>query len=231
MRAVNTPRIVSRCAAAIAAWGIAASPTACEPSGPPGWKVTLRASSDIGKPLSGVQFHRSSRRLGATGASGAIDVELPGRDGETADIMATCPPGFRPLREPIHVKLRAFRGVEQGHGHLEHRVTCRPERRNVVVVVQAPGAKTLPVLVDGERRGTTDADGIAHVFFQAEPSSMVRVAVDTSSEPELRPQNPSRPFQIADEDEVFVFATRLSRPAAKPLRRAVPPRPIPYRLH
>jgi hypothetical protein len=184
----------------------------------------------MGQPLSGVQFYRSSRRLGTTGPSGAIDVDLPGQDGETADITVTCPPGFRPLREPIRVKLRAFRGAEHGREQLDHRITCRPERRDVVVVVQAPGAKALPVLVDGERRGTTDADGIAHVFVQAEPSSMLRVAVDTSRDPDLRPQNPSRPFQVADEDEVFVFATRLSRPAPKPVRRAVPSRPIPYRL-
>ena len=68
-------------------------------------------------------------------------------------------------------------------------------------------------------------------------SFKLEIALDTSTYPDLQPQNPSRLFKLGDEDALFVFEQpfkKKEKPKPRVRRRAVkkeePKRHIPQRL-
>lgn len=82
-------------------------------------------------------------------------------------------------------------------------------------------------------RGTTDEAGNGHFLLQVEwTAASVHVAIDTTMNRLLMPQNPSRTFELHGQDTVIVFDQSLTlraRPKAPPASR-VGTRHVPQRL-
>lgn len=221
----------SRLASVLAALTAVLASAGCESRAARTYRMTFVSTVDGRRPLAHARVSSRGIELGRTGDDGRLVVELSGHRGERVPVSAECPEGYRTFSAPESVRLERYDALEQG-SILEHSIECRPTERQVVLVVSAGVETELPVLVDGVEEATTE-DGVAHVLVERPPGSTLSVRIDTSVDPDLLPASPTRLFEIADRDELLLFAPPLSRPAPAPPRRPSVPkrsRPVPYRI-
>jgi hypothetical protein len=169
-------------------------------------------------------------QVGVTDSGGEILLSLPKHDGTVVQLTGHCPQGYRGLRTSIRLALRRLQRVD-GQGSsapLREQLTCEPTRRDTLVMVHAMGAPPLAVLIDGVLRATTNADGIAHVLLHAEAGTRFQIMLETSANPALLPQRPTRPLVVGDDDDVFVFEQEFK--VVKPAIHSHPKVKIPYRI-
>lgn len=203
-------------------------------SNKPDFTVVVRASTDDERPLEGVAILAARRRLGETSSTGTLMARTPGDDGQTLPVTISCPDGYLAPVSPPPLRLTRARALASGKVEpLTYDVVCDRKVRNVIVAVKTSGSRGTPVLVNGERQATTDDNGIAHVALVVDRNTpSVRVDLDTSSEPALVPQSPSRTFALTGKDSVLVFDQALSRRSRpKPKGTPAPARHIPQRLN
>ncbi len=153
-----------------------------------------------GQPVEGATVSVGHAVAGHTPPSGTLRFVRPGRRGERLEVAVACPRGLAPSPAHSVLVLRATAG-----GVLEHALRCRPVPPETVIVVHAPGASDLPVMVDGLRVGKTDARGVAHVLLREPPGTRVEIALDTSSAPHLLPQSPRQAFSVGAQSQALVF--------------------------
>ena len=200
----------------------------------PDFMVVVRASTDDDRPLEGVAILAAQHRLGATSSTGTLTARTPGEDGQTLPVTISCPDGYLAPTNSPPLRLTHARALASGKTEpLVYDVVCDRKMRNVMVAVKTTGSKGTPVLVNGERQATTDDNGIAHVALVVDRNTpSVRVDLDTTSEPTLVPQSPSRTFALNGKDSVLIFDQALSRRSRpKPKAAAAPARHIPQRLN
>jgi len=192
--------------------------------------VQIQARTPDGAPVAGTRLWAAGRALGTTGAEGTLEATLKG----SAAITALCPATHETVTRERWLTLPT--ATEQPIEALELRVVCTPLRQLAALVVRAEGAEPgLPIRVRGEVVGHTDDDGAAHVLLDARPGHTLRVSLDTSSQPELRPQDPVQSFRLGNSDEVLLFDQGFERERPRRRqRRAVSSRPtpsaVPYRI-
>ncbi len=197
------------------------------------FEVSFGVATDDGAPLSEVKFATGQQSFGTTNETGRLSVRLRGTEGQTIPVQVTCPTGYA-SPEAGTLKLTRTRGVDDtAPKPIPFDVVCTRQTREVVVVVHAENGSKLPVSVGGKPLGVTDADGNAHVLvaLQRDERSL-SVEMDTSQQANLKPQNPSKVFELSGRDAVLVFdqpftVARAKRSVAK---AAPPPRHVPYRV-
>ena len=204
---------------------------ACEaaPASPP-FALAFHAANDRGQALAGVAIAVAGREVGVTDARGDLVVEGGFAEGSAASLAARCPAGFLAAEMIESITFRRFQPISSAapDAPLEVSLVCPRERRVAALVVRAGGRGGLPVLVDGARRAVTDESGIAHLALEVAPSDAVRVVLDTSGEPRLRPQKPQTTFTMGDVDDVWVMDQRFEakrEPTRRRRRSAPPPEP------
>lgn len=219
-------------AALIALASVGACALEQEASAPERYPVQLRALSEEGEPLEGVEMLVSGQLLGATDARGRLLVQLPGQEGRQVTFEARCPKGSDRRGEPGSLRLRKLSGPPP-----EVELTCGRSKRVAALIVSAPGFADLPVLSHDREVARTDASGTAHVLLEGEPSTPLRVVLDTGARPRVIPPSPHKDIQIAARDEIVVFAPELTElpPPPPPRKRkkkeeAPPPVIRPERL-
>lgn len=222
-------------AASSLAWLVAVAATGCgDPPPPPQFRVTFSATTE-GAPLPGVEVSIAGRKLGTTGPTGSLGVKLQGREGSVLAYGVKCPPGYRDPVNPPALTLRRFQGLDPAAAArgIEISLECKPAERIAALVVRSGGIPGLPVIMQGQQVATTDASGVAHLVLRLPPSSAFTVGIDTSSNPNIIPANPSLPFTIADNDDILTFDPQLQirPPPAKvrrnTVRRPTAPPPVP----
>lgn len=179
------------------------------PPPPPVFHVTFTSLADT-LPLPGVQVMRGTRVLGTTDAYGKLEVRLHGQDGTSVSYRVQCPQGYRTPPTPPPLVLRQFRAVavpgqparQRG---IEVTLQCPPSQRYAAVIVRAGGFAGLPVTMQGQEVTRTDTSGVAHFMLPLAPNSQFALGLDTSSNPYLRPQNPTASFTLADADDILIF--------------------------
>src|SRR5262249_10520011 len=116
------------------------------------------------------------------------------------------PQGFRPAEPVLRLTLQRARTLEsKAQVPIRGAIQCIRIERFAAVVVRAGGHDNIPVLLDGKAVGRTGPGGIAHVLAQVRSNTTLRVALDTSAFPSLKPKNPSTPFPIRDRDEILIL--------------------------
>lgn len=196
--------------------------------------VDVHVASDDGGPLSSALVHRGSETLGKTDGEGRLALSLSGSEGQTVTLRVTCPEGYSEPKGALSLRLTRTRRV--GASALEpQKLTafCNKLSRRAVVVVRAPGGGELPVTVNGQPAGSTDADGNAHVLVEVHRNlRALDVALDTSGHRQLVPQNPKKLFELDGKDVVLLFEQPLSVAyRTKPVTtRAPAPRHVPTRI-
>lgn len=192
--------------------------------------IDVRVRTDVGDAVPGATITLDALMRGVTDATGALRVELSGVVGQRVPVDVTCPDGYRPRAAASEVVLRRANGSDSADSPLlTLDAECLPERRRGVLVVHAVGAPSFPVLINGERIGATGASGITHIPLDLVPGTVLRVTLDTSSAPELRPVDPMQRFAIEDRDTVLVLDQAFVSPMPKRVARR--PRDVPYRIN
>lgn len=199
--------------------------------------VVLKATSDDGDPLEGVKFTTGASSIGTTNPQGTVSVNMRGSDGQNLPVSATCPDGYVSPEQPSSLKLTEVRRVNQeGKASLGIDVTCIRKLREIVLVVRTSNAPSLPVDVGGKTVGKTDNDGTAHVRLQLDREvRSLSVSLATNDSPTLRPQNPSRVYELDGQDAMLLldqsFTTeRKSAPRRRVATSATPGKHIPYKI-
>jgi hypothetical protein len=206
---------------------------AAEPR-PERFEIHLLALESSGKSLADVRFWADGKQLGVSDASGRLRVELAGYEGQPVALSTACPPGYRTLEPQRSLVLRRVQRGKEAVASLELRATCTTLERTVALVVRASGPSSagLPIRVRGEVIGQTDSDGLAHLLLKSRPQMTLRVTIDTSSQPSLRPRDPVHTFEVADADAVVLIEQPFERAVAR-VRKARPAGPapkLPYRI-
>jgi hypothetical protein len=81
--------------------------------------------------------------------------------------------------------------------------------RSVVVAVKSENGPNLPVMYLNRPVARTDAAGAAHFLLQMAPGAQFVVTLDTSENAKLKPANPSKPFTVGQNDDIFVFEQKF----------------------
>lgn len=220
-------RPLLRCAAAAALAALAgASLSACEEEKPPQrYRLTFEVYTDL-QPLPGAELLVRTRSMGRTDAAGTLQLELPGRDGLVVPVTVRCPEGMRGPQAPIEVTLRTLNILDRASAArgIVNRVNCPPNDRSVAVLVRTDRRANIPVLWQGREVSRTDESGLALLTFRVRPSTPLQLAMNTSEQGQLRPQNPTRQFLSPDSDDVVVWDQEFHEEAAPSAR----PRPRPH---
>lgn len=215
------------------AWLLASCDTR---SAPPeqSFEATLRVTTDDAEPLAGAGFSLNAKRFGATDRTGTLSVLLRGSEGQTVQLSLACSEGYSPPESLPALRLTRTRRIGQsGTKPLTLDAVCTRRARAVVLVVHALAGKSLPVEIDGNAVGATDADGNAHLLLEVDRSRRtVTTRLDTSRQPNLLPQNPERSFELSGRDSVLLFAPELHDVPPRAPRRpsSIPRRHVPDRL-
>lgn len=211
--------------------------SACADPEPLPFVAHFSVTADEKTPVAGAQIAAGGKGVGSTNASGELQVRLHGLEGDRVPITLTCPSGFAPSPAESEIILRSVQGLGgEERKPIDHALACQPTKREAVVLVHVSGAAaSLPVKLDGALVGQTDALGFGHFLLRPEPGTRFEIALDTSSNDKLMPQNPQQVFQVETHDDVFVFDREFKLPPKpKPPRKRAKPKPqihIPIRLN
>jgi hypothetical protein len=193
----------------LAGWCLAGAPlfSSCQeqPLPPEPFQISIRVESDPGRPIPGALVARANRAVGTTGLDGRITLQIPGVDGEITDVAVTCPEGFQTPQRPVSIRLTRLEKPKIP----EYAVQCPPSMRRVVVAVRAENGPHLPVMYLDKPVTRTDASGAASFALEVPPGTKFTVALSTIEHKDLRPINPSRLFEVSQQDDVFLFDQRF----------------------
>jgi hypothetical protein len=194
--------------------------------------IAVRAVTPGGEPVADVRAWADGRELGVTRGDGRLRAMLAGREGQRVQLTFACPAGHRTLDPRRELALQATRPVTaQREATISLAVRCAPIEHLAALVVRASGANTagLPVRAQGQTLGQLARDGTAHLLVPVRARQPLRVMLDTSAVPALRPANPTQTFELRDQDRVVLFEQRFSAVTRKlPTRAPLVRRP--YRI-
>jgi len=210
---------------------------ACADPEPLPFVAHFSVTADEKAAVAGAQIAARGKVIGTTSATGELQARLHGFEGDRVPITLTCPSGYAASTTESVIILRSVQGLGgEERKPIDHALGCQPTKRDAVVLVHVSGAAaSLPVKIDGASVGQTDGLGFAHFYLRPDPGTRFEVALDTSSNEKLMPQNPQQVFQVDTHDEVFVFDRDFKLPPKpKPPRKRAKPKPqihIPIRLN
>jgi hypothetical protein len=168
---------------------------------------------------------------GKTGADGRLALNVHGKEGQKVSVTIEVPKGFKQASTANALVLRRLTDIEGGKGRVlpvEHVVKLAPLQRQYAVLVRV-GVAGLPVQTFGTKQAVTNEKGVAAFLYQGAPGDELQVRVDTSSHPELRPQNPASSFLLGQRSEAYVVKEHFQTFKA-PVKHHKPVRAGPTRL-
>jgi hypothetical protein len=171
------------------------------------YPIAVRVQSDPGRPLGGARVLYQGKAAGVSDEHGLVKLSVQGAEGTTVNFGIECPEGHRSPSGPLSVVLRR---ANESNRHPEFAVLCPPVLRTVVVAVRADHGANLPIVQLGREVGRTDRSGAAHVLLKSAPEETLELTVDTSSNPALRPRNPTTRFRVGQSDDILVFNQAFS---------------------
>jgi hypothetical protein len=176
----------------------------------PPFEILVKVESDPGRPLAGAVLVVNGRERGTTQPDGRARLSFVGNDGDTFDLWVRCPEGYSSPTKPVPAALRRLSDPSKLP---QYDATCAPNQRVIVVAIRADNGANLPVMHLNKEVARTDASGAAHVFMPSKPGDSFELVISTNERgnEKLRPQNPSAPFIVRAQDEVFLFEQRFTR--------------------
>jgi hypothetical protein len=204
----------------------AAGCQALEPPPLPPQIINIRVESDPGQPLQGAQIMYQGQEMATTGPDGVGKLKLGGRDGESFDIIVSCPERYLSPERPIQVILKRLADSSKSP---EYSATCPPKTRTVVVAIRADGGPNvpvgnMPVTFLGREIARTDESGAAHFVRRFTPGDTFDLVIDTRDNQYegLRPQNPMATFVVGQRDDIFTFDQKFDREQKRIIRAGKP---------
>lgn len=190
----------------------------------PEFPIAVLVYGDARQPLADVELYDQKTLVGKTNANGRVGLKLTGKEGGTVSLRVKCPVTFKSPEKPIVVGLRL---MSEGSPAPKFEAECVPLLRTVVVGLRAENGANLNVIRLNQVVGRTDDQGVAHLSMQVSPGEQIALTLNTSGNPNLRPQNPTLSFIAADRDEMLLLEQKFT--LLKPVVRAKPrliPKPL-----
>ena len=185
---------------------------------PPPQVISVRVTSDPGRPVIDAALLFDGKKVAMTGADGVGVIKLVGKDGETFRVTVSCPEGFESPAQPVQVMLKRLTDTTKTP---EYAVSCPPKTRSIVVAVRTENGVNLPVMYLGREVARTDSSGSAHVLLKLEPGEQFALTLATGDDKLINPQNPVASFVVSNQDAVVRFDQPFKLPP-KPVYRAGP---------
>ena len=190
--------------------------------------VVITTLTDDGKPLAELAITLGNVGAGKTDADGHLKIRVGGKEGKRIPVTVAVPKGYRLITPEAPLVLRHLADLEGGGRPLPVAYTIKlaPLQRQYAVMVRV-GVGGLPVQAFGHPRATTNAEGVALFLYDGAPGDELQIKVDTSAHPELRPQNPSASFLLAQRSEAYVLKehfTTVKPPPAPHKKRPTGPK-------
>jgi hypothetical protein len=196
------------------------------------FNVEVHAESDYGAVLQGVEIYANRQPMGRTNDAGRLSFRLFGIEGQSVPIDWGCPEGHVAPAHAQTIRLAHTKSVAVGTPQpLKLEAVCPRRTREVVVVVHADQGNAIPVLIDGKIASVTSSDGFAQVLLNVDRSiRSIAVGLDTTSRPNLKPKNPSRKYDLSNNDSILILDQKFTalQPARAIIRKES--RHIPYRV-
>jgi hypothetical protein len=86
-------------------------------------------------------------------------------------------------------------------------------------------------VVNDTVQATTNESGIAHVALRGKGETALTIKIDTTTHPELHPQNPNRTFTLGNAGTLLSFEQSFKREKARKPRSRIKNAPsAPYRM-
>ena len=176
----------------------------------PPFEILVRVESDPGRPLGGAVVVVNARERGTTAADGRARLSFNGNEGDAFDLWVRCPEGYMSPTKPVPASLRRIADPTKLP---EYDVSCPPSQRSVVVAIRAENGPNLPVVYLNKEIARTDASGAAHVYLPSKPGDSFELMIGTTEKgnEKLRPQNPTAPFVVRSQDDLFIFDQKFTR--------------------
>lgn len=175
--------------------------------------VVITAVTDDGKPLADLAVSLGRAPAGRTDATGHLRRRVVGKEGQKVTVSVTVPKGYKLApNQASSLVLRRLTDIGNGAGRplpIEHVVTLSPLVRSYAVLVRA-GVPGLPIQTFGTQQAITNSKGVALFLYHGTPGDELQVRLDTSAHPELRPQNPTASFLLAQRNEAYVVRERFT---------------------
>ncbi|QQR91303.1 MAG: hypothetical protein IPJ88_06130 [Myxococcales bacterium] len=187
----------------------------------PRFELAVHTVELDGSPVRDAQVFVGDTPVGRSGVQGKLRFELSGKEGRRVAIRVKCPIAYQQqelldtitLHQVLDVKDTAKRKA------IERKFVCNALINKAVVLVKSNAPAGLPVLLDGREVDRTNEHGIAHVYIEMAPQAEFQVKISTTSQPELRPQEPSRVFRMPEGKEILLFEQDFSIEEAPKVRK------------
>lgn len=192
--------------------------------------VLVRVTTDEAWSVGGARVELAGTVRGETDKQGNLTVVVNAARNQHLHVRVRCPVGFRDGSVDFDVALREVRDLSGRVRPLVVDAQCVPLERDGVLVVRARAADgaRLPVRVNGAVVAQLDDQGLAHVPLTWAPHGELRVMLDTTQAPRLRPSSPTQSYVVSDRAGILVFDQLFEM--AKP-RRVAKVKPMrPYRV-
>ncbi len=197
-----------------------------EPPAP--FDAEVRVSSDDGTPVEGARVSSRGGASRQTDHTGQARLRLDGREGDRVELMVECPTGYERTNTQASLLLAHARSVQgEPLPALHAELVCERTTRDVVVLVDAPGAASIPVHVQGITAAATDSNGSAHIVLSVSRAvRTLQVSLDTTHAQNVVPRMPSRTFELGKGDNILLY-----QQAFAPVTTPRPPRTKPRQRH
>jgi hypothetical protein len=200
---------------------------------PDKFPVVVTVISDDDKPFAAVPVKFGPNLAGMTDADGKLRVRVNGREGQKVTVSIDVPKGYRTqanAKESAFV-LRHLVDLDSGGKRplpIEHTIRLSPLEREYAILIRA-GVPGLSVETFGQQKAVTNEKGVAMFLYKGTPGDELQVKLSTAGRPDLRPQNPTASFLLAQKPEAYVVKEHFTvHKAAPPKKR---PKPVgPKRL-
>jgi hypothetical protein len=202
---------------------------------PRDYGIDVHVAGDDGRTVAGAVLYRGNEVLGETDAEGRLQLSVAGPEGQTVALRLACPSGYTKPKGALSVRLTRTRRVGAAATEPQKvNAVCSKLTRTAVVVVRAPGGAELPISVNGQPAGRTNADGNAHVLVEVHRNlRALDVELDTREQRQLVPANPKKLFELDGKDAVLLFDQALTvryRPRPIAAAPSAPRHHIPTRI-
>ena len=180
-----------------------------EPAPAP-FEMLVLVESDPGRPVPGAVIQVNGKDKGTTAPDGRARLTFHGNEGDSYDLWVRCPGGYQSPNRAITAPLKRIADPARLP---QYDVMCPPLERTVVIAVRADNGPNLPVMYLDREIARTDASGAAHVLLPMKPGDTFTLVLGTNEKgnERLRPQNPSLPFTVRTQDDVFLFDQHFNR--------------------
>lgn len=176
----------------------------------------LKAESDPGEPISGVQLRKGAELVATSDQDGVAAFALVGEEGQRVLLSSACPAGTTVFEKELTTTLRAYDGGRVP----ELLVRCAPNERELTVVALLENGAGLPIQHRLKTLAVTDREGVAHFSLRGRPGETFELTINTADQPGLRPSSPAVSLTIGGREDAQVLERSFILPKAPAKARA-----------